>query len=91
MHLSLHPPNVREVQKILADIVAADRRSTEIIKGLRQLYRRGSVHMQPLDLSAVVRDLLKLLQQDIAKWEADLTTELASGLPAVNGDAVQLQ
>jgi signal transduction histidine kinase len=85
------PPDLGDVQKTLADIVTADRRATEIMQGLRLLYRRGSVHMQPLDLSALVRDLLKMLQHDLAKWGVDLSTELASELPAVNGDAVQLQ
>jgi signal transduction histidine kinase len=45
--------------------------------------------MQTLDLNALVRDLLRLLRHDIAKL--DLSTELASELPTVNGDAVQLQ
>jgi two-component system CheB/CheR fusion protein len=89
--LSRDPADLEEVQKILAEIVADDHRVSEIIRGLRLLYRRGSVHMQPLDLSALVRDLVKLLQHDIAKWNVDLSTELAGELPAVNGDAVQLQ
>jgi signal transduction histidine kinase len=84
-----HDP--REVLKILEAIVAADRRAGEIIHGLRQLYRQGSVDLQPLDLSAVVRDVLKLLRRDIAKWGVDLKSELARDLPTVNGDPVQLQ
>jgi signal transduction histidine kinase len=90
-HLSHHSPDLEEVQKILADIVAADYRASEILRGLRLLYHRGSVHMRPLDLSIVVRDLLKLLQHDMTKWEVELITELASELPAVEGDPVQLQ
>jgi two-component system CheB/CheR fusion protein len=89
--LSHHPLALEEVRKILADIVADDRRATEIIRGLRLLYRRGSGHMQPLDVNALVRDLLNLLRFDTAKWNVDLSTELAGELPAVNGDAVQLQ
>jgi PAS domain S-box-containing protein len=89
--LSHDPPDLREVQKTLQDIVAADHRASEIIQGLRLLYRRGSVHMHSLDLNTLVRDLLKLLQHDIAKWGVDLSTELASELPAINGDPVQLQ
>jgi PAS domain S-box-containing protein len=90
-HLSREPHDLLEVRTILADIVAADHRATEIIQGLRQLHRKGSVHMQPVDLNAAVRDLLKLLQRDMTKWDVDLDTELARELPAVNGDPVQLQ
>jgi signal transduction histidine kinase len=79
------------VQKTLEEIVTADHRATEIIRGLRLLYRRGSIHMQHVDLSALVRDLLKLLRHDMANWDVDLSIKLAAELPAVNGDAVQLQ
>jgi PAS domain S-box-containing protein len=89
--LSDDPPDLGEIQKTIEEIVAADHRASEIIQGLRLLYRRGSVHMQSLDLNALVRDLLKLLQHDVAKWDVDLSTELASELPAVNRDPVQLQ
>jgi two-component system CheB/CheR fusion protein len=90
-HLSCHTLDLEGVQKILADIVASDNRANEIIRGLRLLYRRGSVHMRPLDLNAVVRDLLKLLRHDMAKWNVDLSTELAGELPTIEGDSVQLQ
>ncbi len=90
-HLSRDPANLPEVRKILADILAADRQATEIVRGLRLLYRRGNAHTQTLDLNAVARDLLKLLRRDMAKWNVDLSTELARELPAVNGDPVQLQ
>jgi signal transduction histidine kinase len=90
-HLSREPHDLLEVRTILADIVAADRRASEIIQRLRLLFRQGSVQMQPVDLNAVVRDLLKLLQRDMTKWDVDLDTELARELPAVNGDPVQLQ
>jgi signal transduction histidine kinase len=90
-HLSGDTPNLREARKILGEIVAADRRATEIIQGLRRLYRQDSVSLKPLDLSALVRDLLRLLRRDIAKWHVGLSTELARELPAVQGDSVQLQ
>ena len=85
--LSHDPPDLGDVQKTLEEIVTADHRATEIIRGLRLLYRQGSVHMQPLDLNDLVRELLKLVRPDMAKWEVDWSTELASELPAVNGDA----
>ncbi len=90
-HLSRNPVDLLEVGKILADILAADCRATEIIRGLRLLYHQGNVHIQPLDLSAVVRDLLKLLRHDMVNWDVDLSTELARKLPRINGDPVQLQ
>ena len=90
-HLSRHPADLVEVGKILADVLAADRRAAEIIRGLQLLYRQGDVHIQPLDLNAVVRDLMKLLRQDMVNWNVDLSTELAQKLPRINGDPVQLQ
>jgi C4-dicarboxylate-specific signal transduction histidine kinase len=61
--LAQEPPDIVEVQSILSDIVAADRRAGEVIERLRALLKRGQFSLQLLQLNQVIEDVLHL-----AKW-----------------------
>ena len=80
-----------EVRAILNDIVNDDKRAGEIIRGLRQMLRKGEVTLLPLDLNEVVFEVLRLVRSDLLNSSVNFTTELAAALPLVNGDRVQLQ
>ena len=49
--LAQSPPDIAEVQAILSDIVAADRRAGDVIERLRTLLKYGQVSLQPLALN----------------------------------------
>jgi PAS domain S-box-containing protein len=80
-----------ELQEILNDIVAEDRRASEVIRRLRALLNKAEVQLEPLDVNELVDTVLKLVRSDLANQNVVVRTELAPGLPAVNGDDVQLQ
>ncbi|MGZ9066920.1 MAG: ATP-binding protein, partial [Burkholderiales bacterium] len=80
-----------EVREILRDIVNADKRAGEVIRGLRLLLKKGEMRQEPLDLNEVVRDVLGLMRSDILNARVDLTAELTPTLPVVTGDRVQLE
>ncbi|MGZ8202183.1 MAG: PAS domain-containing sensor histidine kinase [Burkholderiales bacterium] len=80
-----------EVREILRDIVNADKRAGEVIRGLRLLLKKGEMRQEPLDLNEVVRDVLGLMRSDILNARVDLTAELAPNLPMLTGDRVQLE
>jgi PAS domain S-box-containing protein len=80
-----------EVREILTDIVSDDKRAGEVIHGLRVLLKQGESRHQPLDLNAVVRDVIRLVRSELLNHGVILTTELAPVLPTVVGDRVQLQ
>ncbi len=91
-HLLAHdPPDVAEVRDILADIVAADRRAGDVIQRLRALLKRGEVSFQSVSLTEIVEEVLHLASADLIGRGVVVTRELASDLPLVNGDRVQLQ
>lgn len=83
--------DIDEIRDILNDIVAEDRRAGEVIRRLRMLLKRGEVNHLPLNLRDVVQDALKLARNDMLNLGITLHTELASDLPVVEGDSVQLQ
>ena len=85
------PPDVAEVQAILSDIVAADRRAGEVIERLRALLKPGHVSLQPLPLNEVIEEVLRLINADLIGRGVKVVRELAPDLPPIAGDRVQLQ
>ena len=83
--------DLNEVRDILKDIVEQDNRAGEIIRRLRLLLKKGEVRHQPLDLNDVVQEVLKLIRSDLVNQSVVAHTELATDLPPVKGDRVQLQ
>ncbi len=84
-------PDLNEVRDILADIVADDQRAVEVIRRLRQLLKRGEVHFQPISANEIVEDVLKLLRSELIDRGVTVRTELASNLPMLQADRVELQ
>jgi PAS domain S-box-containing protein len=80
-----------EIREILKDIVADDKRAGEVIKRLRALFRKEEVRYRALDVNDVVLDVLRMMRSDLLNRDVAVRTELAAGLPQVDGDPVQLQ
>ncbi|HEY3067598.1 MAG TPA: ATP-binding protein [Methylomirabilota bacterium] len=84
-------PNLPEVREILNDIVADDRRATEVIRRLRGLLRKDPPEQVPLDINDVVSAVADVIRHDMGVRNVPMTLQPASGLPMVRGDRVQLQ
>ncbi len=82
-----------EVREILNDIATEDQRAGEVIHRLRRLLKKGGPpkHCDDVDLNEVVRDVLKLMRNDLINQNVIADTDLAQNLPAVTGDRVELQ
>jgi PAS domain S-box-containing protein len=80
-----------EVQKILGYIVQDNQRATEVIRRLRSLLKKSKPDIKPLDINALINETLLLMATDMNVRNIVLTRELASDLPVVNGDRIQLQ
>ena len=79
------------MRAILEDIVADDKRASEVITRLRGLLRRGTFERSPLDLNEVTREVARLVRGDALAREVSIRLDLAPKLPPVQGDRVQLQ
>ncbi len=87
-----HPaPDLDEVRSILADIVHEDRRASQVIQRLRALLKRGETILLPVSLNEVVTEVLHLVQSNLSARGMEVSTDLSSELPLVQGDSVQLQ
>jgi two-component system, LuxR family, sensor kinase FixL len=89
--LTQGPVDAGELQEVVRDIVAEDRRAGEVIRRLRALLNKGEVQLEPLEVNELVDTVLKLVRSDLANQNVAVRAELAPGLPVVNGDDVQLQ
>jgi C4-dicarboxylate-specific signal transduction histidine kinase len=85
---SLEP---RELREVLHDIVDDGRRANEVIQRIRGLMRKSPIHFAPLNVTAVVDDVIALVRAELARHQISLRTNLADDLPLVRGDRIQLQ
>jgi two-component system, LuxR family, sensor kinase FixL len=84
-------PDIVEMREILKDIVADDKRASDVIRRLRALLKKGELEHVPLDLNGVVDEVAQLVRNDVVVRNVPMRLDLATGLPRVRGDRVQLQ
>jgi PAS domain S-box-containing protein len=89
--LAQDEPDFQEVRDILEDIVADDRRATEVIQRLRLLLRRARPELAPLALNGLIGDVLTLLKREVFLRGITIEVQLDPDLPPVVGDRVQIQ
>ena len=58
---------------------------------MRELYKKADPKKVRLDINDVINDAMLLMRREATSSQVSLELELASGLPAVLGDRVQLQ
>jgi PAS domain S-box-containing protein len=83
--------DLSDVREALADVVTDGNRASEVVRRTRELFRHGPVEQVPIDLNAVIREVLVLAHGRAERAQVHISTELAAGLPAVMGDRIQLQ
>ncbi len=83
------PPDA-PVQPMLVDIEKAAHRAADLIRQMLAYAGKGRFVIEPFDLTAVVQEMVRLLQASIAR-KAELHLELSAGLPPVEGDTTQVR
>ena len=81
----------KRLEPVLQKITEQTFRASEIVNGLLNFSRMGSVEFGRIDLNAVVRDTVLLLEHQTRSAGIAITTELAGNLPAVMGNRGKLQ
>ncbi len=79
------------LQPVLEKITEQTFRASEIVNGLLNFSRMGSVEFGHIDLNAMVRDTVLLLEHQTRSAGVAVVTELAEDLPAVLGNRGKLQ
>jgi PAS domain S-box-containing protein len=89
--LSRDAPDVQEARAGLADVIKDARRAGEVIRRIRDFSKKAHPQMMQLDLNEVVEEAGKLIRHEALQHGVTIRFELASRLPAVRGDRIQLQ
>ncbi|SEU26615.1 sensor histidine kinase [Stigmatella erecta] len=89
--LNANPAELGEVREALGDIISDDKRAGEVIHRMRALLKRGEPRQELHPLNDLVREVARLLANDMHLRGATLHMVLAPSLPAVRGDGIQIQ
>jgi two-component system sensor kinase FixL len=81
----------QEIDEILSEIVADDKRAGEVVRRMRALLKKGDFQPEPLEGNDLIQEVLKLLRHDLTAHTVRVVTDLTGDLPTIRGDRVQLQ
>jgi PAS domain S-box-containing protein len=84
-------PNLKEAREAIDRTVREAKRASDVIGRIRALLQKAPPQMERLDLTAVIREVLTLADNELLRGGVTVRTELAADVPAVLGDPVQLR
>ncbi len=84
-------PNLDEARSAVDWIVNEGNRASEVIRRVRALANKTDIERVALDVNDVVKESIALVQREFISHRVSLRMELASTLPTILGDRVQLQ
>ena len=83
--------NQEEALGLIQDILVQSERASEIVKGLLDFSRSEHPEFEPLYITPVVHDTLKLVRNQLTLSGIQVEEDLPSGLPPFQGDRKSLQ
>jgi PAS domain S-box-containing protein len=89
--LGRQTPDLEEVRGAVRDIIANGQRASDAITRIRAALRKAPTQTERLGINHIIEEVIGLTYHEVQRHGIQLHTELASGLPAVLGDRVQLQ
>ena len=89
--LDREKPNLGEAREAVMQIVSDGNRASEVIQSIRSLVKKSPPQMAPLEINALIGEVLALTQYEVLRNGILVRTELAADIPIVMGDRVQLQ
>ena len=89
--LSAEPPNFHEVDDALSLIVKEGNRAGEVVERIRALIKKAPARKDAVEINDAILEVIALTRTEAANNGVSVRTQLAEGLPPVQGDRVQLQ
>ncbi len=84
-------PNLDEARAAATRIVRDGTRAADIISRIRRLFTKGGQPRQRVDVNQLVRETVDVLGNEAARHAVALRIDLASDIPEVMADRIQLQ
>ena len=89
--LDANPPNLEGARETAKRTIRDGNRASEVITRLRALFSKKNLSFQPFDLSEAAREVIALSLGDLQRNKVTVQTDLATELPSVLGDRIQVQ
>jgi C4-dicarboxylate-specific signal transduction histidine kinase len=89
--LSAEPPNFYEADDALSLIVKEGNRAGEVVGRIRALIKKAPARKDAVEINDAILEVIALTRIEAANNSVSVRTQLAEGLPRVEGDRVQLQ
>ena len=89
--LNAQPPNLEEAREALGETVKEGNRTTDVIGRIRALIKKAPPRKDALEINRTILECIGLIRGEIVKNGVSVQTQLAEGLPLIQGDRVQLQ
>ena len=89
--LASEPPNVERAVQSLDRIIRDAHRASQVVERIRNLAKNAPPKKVPVDLNEAVLEIIAVSRAGIEESGISLKTQLASGLPSVWADRIQLQ
>ena len=89
--LAAHPPDLEEARHALEFILRDGHRAAGIIARIRALVEKVPPRRARLDINAAILEVVALSNPELQRNQVELRSQLASGLPKVPADRIQLQ
>jgi PAS domain S-box-containing protein len=86
-----NPSNSDRAIAIVGSIINDANRAGDVIRGIRGLLTNGESRREPIDFNQVIQETLALLHEHALSHNVQMKASLASQLPPVLGDRIQLQ
>ena len=82
--------DLQTVRELLDEIAGQDKQAANVITRMRSFIQKSESSFQTLAIEPVVRDALALGRLTATDSDVEVVTDIASGLPNVRGDSVEL-
>jgi PAS domain S-box-containing protein len=84
-------PEIEEARTAALRLVAAGRRATSVISGLRSYAQKASPELVMVDINDVIRDVMAMVEDDLSHGQVVVSLTLCPQDCRILGDHVQLQ
>jgi signal transduction histidine kinase len=89
--LAVEPPNLDAARRSVERMISSGKRASEVIGRIRALVRKSPPRRDRMNINDTLMEVIALIRGVLQRNSILLRTELASDLPLVEGDRVQLQ
>jgi PAS domain S-box-containing protein len=85
------PPNIEEARQSLDSIIKDGNRGSDVIDRIRGLIKNVPPRHDTLDINEAILEVIEMTRSELLQNGVSLQTELATSLPPIRGDRIQLQ